>query len=297
MRQLADPHTPDAAVLPTDLPARQHLLATLSLGFQRDGNTTRLMQRAHFGPLRVQKPLYPEDPAVCHAVLVHPPGGVVGGDELRIKAQAAKQAHAFLSTPGAAKWYRANGHVSRQLIELDVAEQATIEWMPQETILFNGADVIFDNRIHLADEARYLGCEILCFGRTASGEKFDHGRLRQHLTIYRNGKPLWLEQGCLIGGSRQMQSPLGLAGFSVCASLIAVGAAQPPAILASLREQAQAATGGVGKFGATQMKSVMIVRYLGHSSEVARQVMLQAWQVLRPALMGYQAVIPRIWNT
>ena len=296
MRQLADPHTPDAAVLPTDLPARQHLLATLSLGFQRDGNTTRLMQRAHFGPLRVQKPLYPEDPAVCHAVLVHPPGGVVGGDELRIKAQAAKQAHAFLSTPGAAKWYRANGHVSRQLIELDVAEQATIEWMPQETILFNGADVVFDSTVSLQTNASYIGCDILCFGRTASGERFDHGRVRQRLRILRNGKPLWLEQGSLVGGSRQMSSPLGLGGHTVCASLIAVGQAQPATLLQALREQAQAAADG-GIVGATQMKSVIIVRYLGDSSEVARQVMLQAWQLLRPALLRQPAEIPRIWNT
>jgi urease accessory protein len=289
---------PDERLLhTTGLPPRQHLLATLSLGFERDGDTTRLTQRDHFGPLRVQKPLYPEDPAVCHAILVHPPGGVVGGDELRIGARAGDHAHALLSTPGAAKWYRANGQVSRQSLQLEAGEQAAIEWLPQETILFNGADVVFDSTVSLQSDARYLGCEILCFGRTASGERFDQGRVRQRLTIRKNGKLLWLEQGSLQGGSTQMHSPLGLAGHTVCASLIAVGPPQPAALLQAIREQAMAITGGVGKFGATQMKSVMVVRYLGDASEVARQVMLQAWQQLRPALLGQPAIVPRIWNT
>ena len=137
----------------------------------------------------------------------------------------------------------------------------------------------------------------MCFGRTASGESFDHGRMRQRLRILRNGKLLWLEQGSLTGGSTQMRSPLGLGGHTVCASLIAVGQPQPSALLQALREQAKASTGGVGLIGATQMKSVLIVRYLGDNSEVARQVMLQAWQLLRPALLQQPAEIPRIWNT
>ena len=280
-----------------ELTTRKHLLATLALGFERDHETTRLMQREHFGPLRVQKPLYPEDPSVCHAILVHPPGGVVGGDELRVSARVGDHAHAFLSTPGAAKWYRANGHVSRQVLELEAGEHAALEWLPQETILFNGADVVFDSTVSLQTHASYIGCDILCFGRTASGERFDHGRVRQRLRILRNGKPLWLEQGSLTGGSKQMSSPLGLGGHTVCASLIAVGQPQPATMLQALREQAQVNTGGVGRVGATQMKSVLIVRYLGDNSEVARQVMLQAWQLLRPALLGQPAEVPRIWNT
>ena len=279
-----------------ELATRKHLLATLALGFERDHETTRLMQREHFGPLRVQKPLYPEDPSICHAILVHPPGGVVGGDELRISVRVGDHAHAFLATPGAAKWYRANGHVSRQVLELEAGEHAALEWLPQETILFNGADVVFDSTVFLKTNASYIGCDILCFGRTASGERFDHGRVRQRLRILRNGKPLWLEQGSLIGGSKQMNSPLGLGGHTVCASLIAVGQTQPATLLQALREQAKAAADG-GIVGATQMKSVIIVRYLGDSSEVARKVMLQAWQMLRPALLGQPAEVPRIWNT
>lgn len=296
MRYVADPAASSASS-PNLTAGSGHWLATLDLGFERDGDTTRLIRREHTGPLRVQKPLYPEHPSTCHAIIIHPPGGVVGGDELRMQVDVGPKARAFLSTPGAAKWYRANGHRSRQQLRMRVAAGAALEWLPQETILFNAADVVFDTIIDLGADARYIGCEILCFGRKASGETFEQGQVRQSMMIRREGKPLWLEQGALAAGSRQMQSPLGLGGYSVCASLIAVGSTNSTALLTPLREQCAASSEGHGQFGVTHMKSVIIARYLGNNSEVARRVMLAAWQVLRPALLERDAVIPRIWNT
>ncbi len=293
-----------ARVLPSESrpapaePARPgHLLATLSLGFGRDGDTTRLLRREHYGPLRVQKALYPEGPSVAHAIIVHPPGGVVGGDELRIDASVGAGAAAVISTPGAAKWYRANGHVSRQQLTLSVAGNAALEWLPQETIFFNEADVQLATTVDLQGNARFIGCDILCFGRRASGESFHSGRIRQQLRIERDGKPLWLEQGRLLGGSAQMHSPLGLAGHSVCANLVAVGVPTSPSLMQAVREHCTVVADGRGRFGATQMKSVLLVRYLGDSSEVARHVMLAAWQLLRPALLAREATELRIWNT
>ncbi len=293
-----------ARVLPSESrpapaePARPgHLLATLSLGFGRDGDTTRLLRREHYGPLRVQKALYPEGPSVAHAIIVHPPGGVVGGDELRIDASVGAGAAAVISTPGAAKWYRANGHVSRQQLTLSVAGNAALEWLPQETIFFNEADVQLATTVDLQGNARFIGCDILCFGRRASGESFHSGRIRQQLRIERDGKPLWLEQGRLLGGSAQMHSPLGLAGHSVCANLVAVGVPTSPSLMQAVRERCTVVADGRGRFGATQMKSVLLVRYLGDSSEVARHVMLAAWQLLRPALLAREATELRIWNT
>ena len=296
MRHVDDPAA-SSEVTPNLTASSRHWLATLDLGFERDGDTTRLIRREHTGPLRVQKPLYPEHPSTCHAIIIHPPGGVVGGDELRMQIDAGPKSRAFLSTPGAAKWYRANGHRSRQQLRIRVAAGAALEWLPQETILFNAADVVFDTIIDLGADARYIGCEILCFGRTASGETFERGQVQQSMMIRREGKPLWLEQGALAAGSRQMQSPLGLGGYSVCASLIAVGGASSAALLAPLREQCAASSEGHGQFGVTHMKSLIIARYLGNNSEVARRVMLAAWQILRPALLERDAVIPRIWNT
>ncbi|MEO0318012.1 MAG: hypothetical protein RL404_1689 [Pseudomonadota bacterium] len=280
-----------------DAAGPDHMLATLSLGFGRDGEATRLLKREHFGPLRVQKALYPEGPSVAHAIIVHPPGGVVGGDELRIDVTAGSGAAAVVSTPGAAKWYRANGRVSRQQLALRVSSDAALEWLPQETIFFNDADVQLDTRVELQGNARFIGCDILCFGRTASGERFDNGRIRQRLSIMRDGLPLWLEQGRLIGGSAQMRSPLGLAGHTVCANLVAVGVPLSSALMQSLRDRCTRVADGRGRFGATQMKSALLVRYLGDSSEVARHVMVGAWQLLRPALLAREGTELRIWNT
>ena len=296
MRHLADTAA-SSANSPSLAAERSHWLATLALGFERDGDSTRLMRREHTGPLRVQKPLYPEHPSTCHAIIIHPPGGVVGGDELRMQFDMGPGARALLSTPGAAKWYRANGHCSRQKIRIRVSTGAALEWLPQETIIFNEANVVFDNIIDLDADATFIGCEILCFGRTASGETFEQGNVQQSLMIRREGKPLWLEQGALAGGSRQMRSPLGLGGYTVCASLIAVGGASSATLLSAVREHCAAVDDGRGQFGATQMKSVITVRYLGDNSEVARSIMLAAWKILRPALLDRAAVIPRIWNT
>lgn len=273
------------------------LLATLSLGFELDRKTTRLTRREHFGPLRVQKALYPEDPLVAHAIIVHPPGGVVGGDELRMTVHANNGAQALLATPGAAKWYRGNGRVSRQLLDISIGGGAAVEWLPQETILFDHADVAFDTRINIESDGCYLGSEILCFGRTASGERFSEGRVRQKLSVRVGGKLLWLEQGSLRGGSDPMHGPLGLAGHTVCASMICVGGPLKRDVLEQVRDACAPLAANAGQFGATQMKSLLSVRFLGDSSEVARQVMLAAWQVLRPALLEREATELRIWNT
>ncbi len=294
--------SPDAALAlpPYDtgvIRAPDHLLATLSLGFERDATTTRLSSREHFGPLRVQKALYPEDPSVAHAIIVHPPGGVVGGDELQMHVNVGDGAQVLLSTPGAAKWYRGNGRISRQLLDIRVGAGAAVEWLPQETILFDQADVVFDSRIALDRDARYIGAEILCFGRTASGERFTQGRVRQQLSVRIDGKLLWLEQGSLLGGSDAMRGPLGLAGHTVCANLVCVGGPLKRDVLEQVRKACAPLAEDAGQFGATQMKSLMIVRYLGDSSEVARKLLLAAWQVLRPALLSREATELRIWNT
>jgi urease accessory protein len=273
------------------------LLGSLKLQFDFDNPTTRLVRREHFGPLLVQKPLYPEGPSCCHAVILHPPGGVVGGDELRIQVQANANAHALLSTPGAGKWYRANGQVARQHIHIDVDAGAAVEWLPQETIFFNQADVVLDNEINLLADARFIGCEMLCFGRTASGERFQSGRVRQRYAVRVDGKLLWLEQGTLLGGSAAMTGALSLAGHTVCASLLCVGTPIQRDLIDAVRAAIAPLAEPGAQFGATQMKSLLMVRYLGDRSEVARQVMMAAWKVLRPAVVGRESTALRIWMT
>ncbi len=283
--------------LPVVQPSHPPSEAELTLGFARDGATTRLVERTHVGPLRVQKALYPEGPALCHAVIVHPPGGVVGGDCMRIVARVEAQARALLTTPGAAKWYRANGRRSQQSVRLQVEAGASLEWLPQETIFFNGADVRLDHAVTLADDAAYIGSEILCFGRTAAGESFDAGQISQRTTIRRGAHLLWFEQGVIAAGTPAMQGALGLAGNTVCATLIAVGNGMTPALVDALRASAAALPAGAGAFGVSLMKTVLVARYLGNSSAEAKRLLAVAWAGVRPLLVAREAAIPRIWNT
>ncbi|MDB5798805.1 MAG: ureD urease accessory family protein, partial [Paucimonas sp.] len=231
---------------------------------------------------------------ICHAIVVHPPGGIVGGDQLAIQASVGADAGAFIASPGAAKWYRANGRSSRQQLRLQVGPRASLEWMPQETILYDAAEVELDCDIALDESATYIGCEILCFGRTASGESFDRGSITQRTQIRRAGRLLWFEQGRLAAGSAAMQSPLGLNASTVCATLIAAGGGVPASVLQALRSELAPLQ---AQFGVTQMKHAVVARYLGHHSETARHAMLAAWRHLRPALIGRPGVTPRIWNT
>ncbi len=267
--------------------------ASLTLGFADDAGTTRLYNKLHCGPLRVQKALYPEDGKVCQAIVVHPPGGVVGGDQLEIDIGVGDRAHAFITTPGAAKWYQANGKVSRQTVHLHVNRDAALEWLPQETIFFDTANVVLEQHVELAAGATFLGCEILCMGRSGSGESFNSGRVRQRSSIRREGKLIWWEQGDLFGG--RLDSPLTLNRRTVCATLTAAGKPLTAAVLNEIR--AAISADGDHVFGITQTKGVLVARHLGDDSETARRLMLTVWRHLRPHLLGRAAVTPRIWQT
>ena len=263
--------------------------ASLRLRFADDAGTTRLVERAHRGPLRVQKALYPEGPRTCHVIVVHPPGGVVGGDRLALDLALGPDAEVLATTPGAAKWYRANGKVSHQDVRLRVDAGAALEWLPQETIFYDDADVVLAHEVELAADARYIGAEVLVFGRRAAGESFRTGRVRQRTRIRQGGRTVWWEQGTLHGGDA-MRSPLGLAGHSVCATLVAVGKPLPASVLAELR-------GADPTLGLSQVKNVFVARHLGEDGEAARACLLRVWQALRPWMLARPARVPRIWTT
>ncbi|MBI1175707.1 MAG: urease accessory protein [Sideroxydans sp.] len=270
-------------------------LARLNLEFERRATATILARRSHLGPLRVQKPLYPEGAEVCHTLLLHPPAGIAGGDELEITATVADGAHALLTTPGAGKWYRSAGAWASQRLDFAVGTGAVLEWLPQETIVFDGALANMQTRVALAEQAGFIGWEVLCLGRRASGESLASGALRLSTRIERAGRPIWLERGMLEGGSTLLQSPAGLAGYSVSATLLATGEGLDPALLAACRQQLPAEAGA--RHGLTLLPDMLVARYLGHSSEAARAWMTALWLLLRPAMTGRAATVPRIWNT
>jgi urease accessory protein len=258
--------------------------AALRLGFERRDGRTVLAERRHDGPLVVQKALYPEGDAVCHAIVVHPPAGIAGGDELELKVRSASGAHALLTTPGAGKWYRSAGPWAAQKLRFEVA--GALEWLPQETIVFDGARAQLETEVRLQGDARYLGWEILCLGRTGSGERFAHGECRLDTRVLRDGKLIWLERGRIVGGGALLDSPAGLQGQPVCGTLIAAGAEFD---LAACRE--------IEGLAVTRLPGVLVARYLGDSSEKAKQCFARLWAVLRPTLFGREAAPPRIWRT
>jgi urease accessory protein len=266
--------------------------AELRLEFERREGRTVLAKRQHEGPLVVQKPLYPEGDAICHAILVHPPAGIVGGDELEFSACAAEGAHALLTTPGAGKWYRSGGTWARQRFEFDARDGACIEWLPQETIVYDGALADIRTEVRLEGGARFMGWEIVCFGRTGSGERFRRGACRLETSVRRDGRLLRLERGRVEGGGALLDSPAGLAGQPVCGALLAVA---PDLELLLPRCREAQPEGGEG--AVTLLPGVLVARYLGSSSEAAKRYFTQLWRLLRPAVAGREAVEPRIWST
>ncbi|UUZ49249.1 urease accessory protein UreD [Massilia sp. B-10] len=263
--------------------------AQLHLRFEDDGGTTRLTGRAHSGPLRVQKPLYPEGPRICHAIVIHPPGGIVGGDQLAITAEGARRATLSLLLLARPSGTGPTAISRPSKCAWRAAARSVIEWMPQEAIFSTGRKCAWCTRSNWR-RTRYIGCEILCFGRSASGERYAHGQVAQRTSIRCGGKLLWWEQGVLHGGGAAMHSATGLGGATVCATLTAVGALPLTALMGAVRAIDPA-------LAATQIKSVFCARLLCADSEQARRVMTRVWQALRPHLLGCAAPVPRIWNT
>ena len=250
----------------------------------------------HRGPLLIQKPFYPEGPEICHLYILHPPGGVVAGDELGLTLCAESGARGLLTTPSAAKFYRSPvpqlwGR-SRQTFR--VASGASLEWFPQETILFNGARARIETRVDLEETASFLGWEILSLGRPASGERFNEGICFQRFEIYRQGEPVWIEQNRIEGGSRFLDARWGMGGYSVTGTFAAVLPRHGsfPEIPPQMKEAS-----GEDLFSVTRMGEVLLGRYLGCHAEHAKFFFIRIWEIIRSHAMNRKISIPRIWNT
>lgn len=267
--------------------------ASLSLKFsERRGHTT--VHRSHSGPLLIQRPLYPEGPGVCQTILVHPPGGVVGGDRLDIRIEATPGSHSQITSPGASRWYRSLGPEASQRVTID-ADGAIVEWLPLETIVFDRARATTQMEVDLRDGGRFLGWEILCLGRTASGERFQQGQLHRRTVIRQDGRLLWNENSVLKGGDPLLTSPVGLHGRTVLGTLLLAGGPLSPETLEICRRKRP--LDATARAGASGLPNLLVAHYLGNSSEDARRWLKGLWEIVRPVELGRQAVPPRIWNT
>jgi urease accessory protein len=267
--------------------------ARLELEFERRGRRSVLALRRHDGPLVVQKSLHPEGEGICHAMVVHPPAGIAGGDHLSLLARCGPRAHAVLATPGAGKWYRSSGAWARQDLRFDIDADAALEWLPQETILFDAALAELRTEVRLAPGARYLGWDVLCFGRSGAGERIRNGHCRMHTRVETGGKPMFIERGDLQGGSAQFDAAAALGGHSVCGTLLAVASSCDRALVKACREHRPER----GEGAVTLLPGVLVARYLGDSGESAKRYFTQLRRLLRPAIMACEASDLRIWST
>jgi len=251
----------------------------------------------HEGPLRILQSLYPEGDAVCHNVLVHPPGGLVGGDTLDIAVRVAAGSHGLITTPGATRFYRSEGELALQRTELALEAGARLEWLPLEAICYSGCRA--ENRLILraAEGAELIGWDVTALGLPGAGKPFELGSLQQHIEV----PGLWLERGRIdAADTRLLQSPIGLAGHRCLASIFFVaGSPIARARRDAALEVARALIDAHGlreSAGATSPHAgIIVLRALAPVVEPAMQLLRQVWQAWRAELWHMASTPPRIW--
>jgi len=271
--------------------------ARLTLSAARDGAGATRVQAHHDGPLRLLKTLHPEGHGVAHAVLVHPPGGLVGGDRLDIAIDVQPGAHLLVTTPAATRFYRSNAGEAAQVVQARVAEGARLEWLPQETLAYPGCVARNEVRLALASGASLFATEVLGLGLPAAGQPFDSGRLLQHLEV----TGLWLDRGWLDAADKALlHGPCGLGGHRVLGAL-AYAQTEALADAESLLADGRALLDSVPLSGITHLAgprgAVLLARVVGDEVESVTLALRRVRALWRERLWGLPGSDPRIWAT
>ena len=270
----------------------------LQLDYRRDGDTTLALDR-HDGPLRVLQRLYPEGPGICHHVLVHPPGGLVGGDTLALDLGLAAGSHALITTPGAARFYRSRGESAVQTVDARLADKARLEWLPLETIAYSGCRAESRLRFELAPSAQMIGCDVIALGLPAADQPFVQGHYLQQIEWPGH----WLERGLIAADDAVLlDSPLGLAGQRVLGTLwFAAGEALPEAqreaLLEAARELASADPLAATAGATAPHDALVLLRVLAPRVEPLMDLLRRVRGAWRAQAWGLAPQPPRIWRT
>lgn len=271
--------------------------ARLTLSAARDGAGATRVHARHDGPLRLLKTLYPESTRIAHAVLVHPPGGLVGGDRLDIHLDVQAGAHLLVTTPAATRFYRSNAGEAAQVVHATVGEGARLEWLPQETLAYPDCMARNEVRLSLAPGASLFATEVLGLGLPAAGQPFDRGRLLQHLEI--TGQ--WLDRGWLgAADTALLDGPCGLAGHRVLGTL-AYAQTDALADVSTLLDDSRALIADVPRSGITHLAgprgAVLLMRVIGDEVESVTLALRRVRALWRERLWGLPGGDPRIWAT
>lgn len=256
-------------------------------------------RHSHNGPLRVLQSLYPEGDGICHNVLVHPPGGLVGGDTLDMRVAASGKAHGLLTTPGATRFYRSAGELALQRTRIDLQDESRLEWLPLEALAYNQCRAENRLTLNLAPQAEFMGWDVTAFGLPSAALPFELGSFLQHIEV----PGAWLERGRIDAtDKRLMDGPLGLAGHRCMASLFFVSGSplerhRREAGLELARSlldvHALQASAGVS----CPNPQVMVLRVLSPLVEPAMLLLRQVWVAWRAHFWQLPALSPRIWST
>jgi len=270
--------------------------ASLALDYTLESGRS-VARFAHDGPLRVLQSLYPEGDDICHNVLVHPPGGLVGGDTLDIQVTVGRGAHGLITTPGASRFYRSEGELALQGTQLRLEADSRMEWLPLEAILYSGCRAENHLSLDLAPSAELLGWDISALGLPHADQPFLRGSFCQHIQM----PGVWLERGVLdAADSRLLHSPLGLAGRHCMATLFfaagrAIARERRELALDCARELLQDHPLRTSA-GATNPNSrILVLRVLCDQVEPAMSLLKSVWAAWRHSLWNIPAVQPRIW--
>ena len=274
-----------------DNSAQNGWIAELELRFSKSKSKTFLSTRKHIGPLTIQRPFYPEGD-LCHLYLLHPPGGIVGGDQLSIEVNTDSNSSSLLTTPGATKVYRTSDHKHSTINQnFIVAEDSSFEWLPMETIVFPGANSQFSSKLLLSGNARVAAWEVYCLGRPAINESFDFGSLNFSLELWRDGIPILFDK--LMIDKTELGNIVGLRSFPVFGTFIISKTNKK--VLETVRAMMIETDSCVT--GVTQIEDIIIVRSLAKKTYLVQDLFKKIWQTVRPLVFEREASIPRIWAT
>ncbi|AFZ47131.1 Urease accessory protein UreD [Cyanobacterium stanieri PCC 7202] len=278
-----------------DINNNKSWVGKIALVYKKEADQTNIEYSYTQAPFRLQKPFYPEGKSMCHTVILHTAGGIVGGDVLEQNISLEEGAEVFITTPAAHKIYRSEQKFAFNTINFNLKNNCYLEYLPQETIFFNQGYFCQNTRINLGDNCLYFGWEIVRFGRTAREEIIDRGEWKNYTEIWQNQQLLWVDRQYLKGESHSFFSPNGLAAKPVVGSLVMVGREVEQDLLAEIRELDFVRQAG-DSLGLTKLEKGLLCRYHGDSVSKCKKHLIRVWQFLRAKEGKSPFLKSRIWQ-